>query len=437
MAPARFFESLRKVSEDFVENLQNYCKGGHHPILIGDFFDDGRYEIVHKLGYGGYSIVWLAYDHRKSRYAALKFLSALFSVRQTHILKPDGSTSPKSNCNELNMTRYVADNVDKIGARRFAVEVETFCAASVNGQHLVFVSPVHGPCLQEYMQLLPYTSAVAQEIALDAAKALRDLHKAGVVHGDFTTRNILLKLRNLDNLCPLKIEDCFGKLEEEEMIPIDGRIPKGSYPKVVYKEAEMCGIPKTYMTREVVIIDFGLSFQASSPPAINGAGSPYSYRAPEQMTILEARLYLRKANEKIGRLDGKIDIWALACDIFEIRTRKPLFPSFADDDTNEQTVLAVRDVMAEIWLEDEDDEWRYMGDAAGAYDKRRSLRSRMDNEASLSLMERSVLYDLLKKMLKRKPSHRIGIEEVIQHPWFTTYFSPSEVPLLRHEAIAE
>lgn len=48
-----------------------YTEGGYHPIEIGNVLND-RYEIVDKLGYGGWSTVWLARDSRQKRYVALK-----------------------------------------------------------------------------------------------------------------------------------------------------------------------------------------------------------------------------------------------------------------------------------------------------------------------------------------------------------------------------
>ena len=46
------------------ENVLNYRPGGYHPVVLGDALKDGRYEIRHKLGYGGFSTVWVARDRQ-------------------------------------------------------------------------------------------------------------------------------------------------------------------------------------------------------------------------------------------------------------------------------------------------------------------------------------------------------------------------------------
>ena len=44
-----------------VENPDRYRPGGYHPVHLGDVYD-GRYKVIHKLGFGTYSTVWLARD---------------------------------------------------------------------------------------------------------------------------------------------------------------------------------------------------------------------------------------------------------------------------------------------------------------------------------------------------------------------------------------
>lgn len=46
------------------EPLHRYQPGGYHPLGLGDFLKDGRYQVLHKLGWGGYSTTWAAKDHK-------------------------------------------------------------------------------------------------------------------------------------------------------------------------------------------------------------------------------------------------------------------------------------------------------------------------------------------------------------------------------------
>lgn len=44
------------------ERIAGYKPGVYHPVSLGDRFKGTRYEIYHKLGWGGHSTVWLAKD---------------------------------------------------------------------------------------------------------------------------------------------------------------------------------------------------------------------------------------------------------------------------------------------------------------------------------------------------------------------------------------
>ncbi|OKL60833.1 hypothetical protein UA08_03752 [Talaromyces atroroseus] len=44
------------------ERLSKYRPGGYHPVRLGGAFKNNRYEVNHKLGWGGFSTVWLAHD---------------------------------------------------------------------------------------------------------------------------------------------------------------------------------------------------------------------------------------------------------------------------------------------------------------------------------------------------------------------------------------
>jgi serine/threonine-protein kinase SRPK3 len=68
--------TYKPPSIDNVEQIEDYRAGGFHPVHLGDTFADGRYHILHKLGYGGFSTVWLARDKARNQLVSLKILMA-------------------------------------------------------------------------------------------------------------------------------------------------------------------------------------------------------------------------------------------------------------------------------------------------------------------------------------------------------------------------
>ncbi|KAL8409664.1 hypothetical protein RB594_007928 [Gaeumannomyces avenae] len=71
-----------------VESLYGYRPGGYHPVIIRDSFRNGRYTVVHKLGHGTYSTVWLARDNQTRTCVAIKIgIAAGGPSRDIGILK--------------------------------------------------------------------------------------------------------------------------------------------------------------------------------------------------------------------------------------------------------------------------------------------------------------------------------------------------------------
>ena len=54
------------------EDVYRYRPGGLHPDHLGDLLDGRRYIVVHKLGQGASSTVWLARDLILRKYVAIK-----------------------------------------------------------------------------------------------------------------------------------------------------------------------------------------------------------------------------------------------------------------------------------------------------------------------------------------------------------------------------
>ena len=55
-------ERQRWPEEDFSSTADE--GGGFYPVRLGETFDNGRFVIKRKLGWGGFSSVWLARDRK-------------------------------------------------------------------------------------------------------------------------------------------------------------------------------------------------------------------------------------------------------------------------------------------------------------------------------------------------------------------------------------
>ena len=67
------------------EDSEDYCKGGYHPVTVGEQFKDGKYTVVRKLGWGHFSTVWLSKDNVTKKHVALKVVRSAAHYTETAI----------------------------------------------------------------------------------------------------------------------------------------------------------------------------------------------------------------------------------------------------------------------------------------------------------------------------------------------------------------
>lgn len=155
---------------DNVENLEQYRYGGFHPVTLGETIN-GRYLVLNKLGHGGYSTVWLAWDILRHKYAALKIALADFGEDLSEIdIVQRLAASGKSHYGK-SLIRHVTDSFHFDGP---------------NGRHTCLVNAPAMMTLRHakdasYSQLFQLSTARA--VAAQVVQAVCYLHENGVVHG--------------------------------------------------------------------------------------------------------------------------------------------------------------------------------------------------------------------------------------------------------------
>lgn len=152
---------------DNCEDLEQYEPGGFHPVHIDDHYDDGRYRVIHKLGAGGFSTVWLAQDLPDRRWVGLKFIVAVES---------EGYIARSS--------AIIADSV-LVSSELLVKPEREFWVDGPNGRHLCFVLPFVGPNLATLSSGIYFriSSRFSVNLSMQAAQAMALLHSRGRCHG--------------------------------------------------------------------------------------------------------------------------------------------------------------------------------------------------------------------------------------------------------------
>ncbi|KAK1767603.1 kinase-like domain-containing protein [Phialemonium atrogriseum] len=272
------------------ENPEHYRQGGYLPVHIGQRIAK-RFKIVHKLGHGGFATLWLAREEDKSRYVALKIVTA--DQSKTYEAAPEVASL-------LRNSRGF-----------FLAEHERFFVDSRNGRHLCQVFPVLGPTLDDltdfHHRLYP---ECVQDFARQMVLAVDTMHLNGLY---LTTRNIALELsQQLDPLSERQVWDMFP-LEKEaiELRPPKNKATSASRaPKYAVQAMDLAQLPSKYLSGKLYILDFDQAYPVRDPPRTL-LGIPPRYLAPESIFEL--------------RNGPPADVWALGCLIFRMRCGLDIF----------------------------------------------------------------------------------------------------------------
>lgn len=127
-------DSIKYNWIDGAESLEKYAPGGYHPIMIGDMLHK-RYRIVHKLGHGGYSTVWLARDTHADQYVAVKVGIA---ERDPDSLRQEIKTLQSLSASPASLSSTTFEQQQNRGCNSIPLALDEFELDGPNGTHLCY-----------------------------------------------------------------------------------------------------------------------------------------------------------------------------------------------------------------------------------------------------------------------------------------------------------
>lgn len=176
------------VMREHVENVECYTPGGYHPTDIGDTITNDRdsYTVIHKLGHGGYSAVWLVkrqlkhsagqeQQHQQQDYPPVSF-------HALKILRADLSDTRADH--ELNILQRLGQ-VGKSSHPNIAMVEDSFTISGPNGQHHCLVFPLLGLSLHS-IKIEILTPSQRHHICQQLTSAIAFLHSHHICHGGKT-----------------------------------------------------------------------------------------------------------------------------------------------------------------------------------------------------------------------------------------------------------
>lgn len=439
------------------ESEHLYRPGGLPPVDIGDKFDDGRFTVVYKLGYGWSSTVWLAHDEETEQYVALKMMSAGHAEFAM----------------QLKVQELLFQDTKSPHHPQILTILDSFDFASPNGQHTCFVFEWTGPSLNDTLGRHKIRPDCARKLSKDIASAIQHLHANEVAFGDLSTDNILLRLKISRADAAAFVQRLSDKVYACELEVFETREawqhhgPNSQYGTISYRDFEpRMLIPEVSLTdlNEAVMLDSRHGDESKK----DDSATRLTIAAPE---------HIFGHNRRHSKAS---DIWSLACCFFHIRTCKPLirsgissseytsvgceiarllgpppqsmrdaiesFPEHVGNDilseidngqekdykTLEERIRAVgswHPWVTMTWEQRRQYYIEFIGkDFANDPEHHHSLEDRPPPPAKLSNEETRDFYDLLSKMMRYSPSERMTIEEVMVHPWLNTTYNDLDEP---------
>jgi serine/threonine-protein kinase SRPK3 len=190
------------------EDSEDYCKGGYHPVQVGELFKDGRYTVVRKLGWGHFSTVWLSKDNVTKKHVALKVVRSAAHYTETAV-------------DEIKLlNKIVQAKPDHPGRKHVVSLLDSFEHKGPNGTHVCMVFEVLGENLLGLIKRWNHRGipiALVKQITKQVLLGLDYLHReCGIIHTDLKPENVLIEIGDVEQTVKTFVKDQGPKDDKED-----------------------------------------------------------------------------------------------------------------------------------------------------------------------------------------------------------------------------